>query len=316
MTAPGRSLPIADRGKLAGGLRPTIESVADENTEFSCLLRRCATDISVSSARAGPLGATFPKNRLKFNDPFFSNGDTRQVDSPSGPFSRYQCWRFARPKAIQAIARFGYRPKRRLSQLSVVGRDDDSKPVHRIVVQAPFTRVAPPVKRCRNVGLGLPHLLERRFAITGFREKPGKDHGLCERLRCMNIALPPSHRIKRDMYAQREIVAGRERHGQQQGAVFSCSCSLWALPERDWFCHRSIAVVVACGDRAGYIGGRRRFIKSVRGPAAGEPARTLRHSVLPAGSCQATCRGWRRGRGRNRVQSRPSAAPWRAPKRD
>ena len=79
MSQIGRSLPIADRGKLAGGLRPTIESVADENTEFSCLLRRCATDISLSLARAGRSMPLFVKNRLKFNDAFFINGDTRQL---------------------------------------------------------------------------------------------------------------------------------------------------------------------------------------------------------------------------------------------
>jgi hypothetical protein len=135
------------------------------------------------------------------------------ADSPSGPFSRHQCWRFARPKALQAIARFRYHPKRRLSQLCIVGRDDDRKPAARIVVQTPFAGIAPTVKRCRNVGLGLPHLLERRFAITSFREKPGKDHGLCERLRCMNIALPPAHRIERDMHTQCEIVTGGMRHG-------------------------------------------------------------------------------------------------------
>lgn len=46
---------------------------------FFYLLRQCATDISLSVARAGRSVPLFLKYRLKFNDAFFINGDTRQA---------------------------------------------------------------------------------------------------------------------------------------------------------------------------------------------------------------------------------------------
>ncbi|WP_211703831.1 hypothetical protein [Paraburkholderia aspalathi] len=46
---------------------------------FFHLLRQCASDISHSLAHAGRSVPLFLKNRLKFNDAFFTTGDTRQL---------------------------------------------------------------------------------------------------------------------------------------------------------------------------------------------------------------------------------------------
>ncbi len=58
-----------ERLKLAG---PCLSLIA----RVFHLLRRCATDISLSLASAGRSMPLFVKNRPKFNEPFFTNGDT------------------------------------------------------------------------------------------------------------------------------------------------------------------------------------------------------------------------------------------------
>jgi hypothetical protein len=79
---------------------------------FFQLLRQCATDISLSLARAGRSVPLFLKNRLKFNDAFFNNGDTRHVLSGNG--IRWTSAQLARLESTELIGLPGKRGNRRL----------------------------------------------------------------------------------------------------------------------------------------------------------------------------------------------------------
>lgn len=62
MAESGRSVPIADRGKLAAGLRPTIESKRANEKTAVCLLTAAVRDgYFTFLGTCWPLGATLPE---------------------------------------------------------------------------------------------------------------------------------------------------------------------------------------------------------------------------------------------------------------